>query len=128
MKKQNLLDHLLAGLKAAVQYWSAHADSLQSMEKVYVRKWTEDHPAADYAVQFLINPHGQLYKITQRHYANGSLIREESCIATHGWQSSGHLICLGMDRYLVFDAENKQLLVEDWNDTRGYTLEAYEQL
>ncbi len=128
MKKQNLLDNLLSGLKAAVQYWSDHAACHQAMDQVYVRKWREEEPAADYAVQILINPHGSIYKVTTRHFVNADLLREESYLATYGWHSNGHLIGLGMERFLVFDPAQKQLYLEEWTKGVGPILETYEQL
>jgi hypothetical protein len=128
MKKQNLLDNLLSGLKAAVQYWSDQATCQQALDQVYVRKWHEDDPAADYTVQILINPHGNIFKVTHRHFANGDLIREESYIATYGWHSNGHLIALGITRFLVFDPANKQLYLEDWPNGSEPVLEIFEQL
>jgi hypothetical protein len=128
MKKQNLLDCLLAGLRTAIQYWCEQSASWQAMEHVYVRKWREEEPAADYAVQILINPQGSLFKVTHRHFVNGDLLREESYPATYGWHSNGHLIALGITRYLVFDPANKLLYIEDWPETGDPTLETYEQI
>jgi hypothetical protein len=128
MKKQNLLDNLLSGLRTAVQYWSDHAASHQAMEQVYIRKWREEEPIADYATQILINPYGSIYKVTHRYFANGDLIREETYLATYGWQCNGHLIALGSHRWLVFNPEQRQLILEDWPDPGDLTTEIFEQL
>lgn len=128
MKKQNLLDSLVSGLRIALQYWCDQAASQQAMEHVYVRKWREEQVAADYAVQILINPHGSIFKVTHRHFVNGDLIREESYPATYGWHSNGHLIALGITRYLVFDPDQKLLYVEDWPENGDLSLEIYEQI
>lgn len=127
MKKQQVLDSLWGAFRAALQYWSDQAASQQAMEHVYVKKWHEDEPVADYAVQILINPHGSIFKVTHRHFVNGDLIREESYMATYGWHSNGHLIALGRERYLVFDPAQKQLYLEDWPEAGGRMLEIFEQ-
>jgi hypothetical protein len=128
MKKQSLLDSLLSGLRVAIQYWSDQAATQQAMEQVYVRKWHGEEFQADYAVQILINPNGSIFKITHRHFVNGDLIREESYPATYGWHSNGHLIALGIVRFLVFDPAQKLLYIEDCPERGNPTLETYEQL
>ncbi|MBW4888957.1 hypothetical protein KXQ82_04495 [Mucilaginibacter sp. HMF5004] len=128
MKKQQVLDSLWSALRAALQYWNDQAASQQAMEHVYVRKWHEDEPVADYAVQILINPHGSIFKVTHRHFVNGNLLREESYLATYGWHSNGHLIALGRERYLVFDPAQRQLYLEDWPESGERSLEIFEKL
>lgn len=128
MKKQNLLDGLIASLRIAVQFCSDHAASHRAMEQVYVRKWLGEGPEADFSIQILINPHGDLYKITHRHFNGINLLREETYFATYGWQCNGHLIALGSYRMLVFNPEMRQLILEDWPDHGDLTTEIFEQL
>ena len=128
MKKQSLLDSLFSALRAGIQYWSDQAASQHAMEQVYVKKWREEDPAADYAVQILINPHGSIFKVTHRHFVNGDFLREESYLATYGWHSNGHLMAIGAIRFLVLDPLQKQLYIEDTNHLGETTLETYQQL
>lgn len=127
MKKQHLFDSFLSGIRTAIRYWCGQAASQQAMEQVYVRRWREEDPEAEYAVQILINPHGSIYQVTQRHFVNGDLIREETYPATYGWHSGGHLIALGMERFLVFDPAQRLLYVENWLAGEEPSLEIYEQ-
>lgn len=127
MNTQNAVTRCRSVIRVLFQFCNAHRASRKALQKVYVRTWREAEPSAEYLVQLLINPHGQLFKVTRRYFVNGNYLREHSFLAIYGWGSSGHLYAIGSNSYVFLEPEQQLLYLEENAAGGEIHLETYQK-
>ncbi|TRW24218.1 hypothetical protein FMM05_10300 [Flavobacterium zepuense] len=128
MKKQSLWSKIGSILLIAKAYSRQHADSLAALEKVYIKRRPREDCREETVSTLSISRFGSVFKVHQKSYLYDDLVKEETWMATYGWQSSGHLIEIGGDRYLIFDPLHKVAYLEDSSDLKSTTLNFYNQI
>lgn len=114
-------------LSIALKYCRQHIASMDAMGMLYRKQWPGDTIAGGYtSIIIRITPYGSLYRVSQQYYLWNELQREHSWVASYGWHSNGHLMEIGGSRYCIFDPEQRQLLLESFdNDACEKKLEIY---
>lgn len=128
MKKQNLISKIWSILLIAKAYSRQHATSMAALEEVYIKCAPKQDDQGETLSTIRISRYGSVYQVHQKSYRYQDLIKEETWMATYGWQSSGHLIEIGGNRYLIFDPLNKVAYLEDCSDLLSTTLNFYHQI
>ncbi|WP_426672106.1 hypothetical protein ACPPVU_12830 [Mucilaginibacter sp. McL0603] len=127
MELSTIIKELRPAISAMLRYWQTQGASLRAMKNTYRREWREKEQGIIQAAEIRIYEHGTIYRVHRIFYTDGHFQREETWLATYGWQSSGHLIALGREGYLIFDPLSKLLHVEEWTGNT-VQLEIYHEL
>ncbi|TRW21958.1 hypothetical protein FMM05_19410 [Flavobacterium zepuense] len=128
MKEQSLWRKIQSVLLIARAYSRQHAQSLAALEEVYIKHCPKQDCREETTSTLSISRFGSVFKVHQKSYLYEELVKEETWMATYGWQSSGHLIEIGGDRYLIFDPLHKVAYLEDSSDLKSTTLNFYNQI
>lgn len=126
MKMTRLLTMVRMMMRVASHYCGQHAISLSAIHGNYTKRWIDPtYPDKKMRSTLKIVPYGSWYQISHILYKNDEIQKEETCLASYGWHSNGHLIEIGGYRYWIFNPLQQVLYVEDSADDGTKTIDIY---
>ena len=112
MKLIKLIGDIRLAAKTIIRFGRQHHATLSMIQGLYTRQPQHNKLITGIDTMIVIKPYGSLYQITRTDYICNTPQHEETWLAVYGWQSTGHLIELGGDRYCIFETISQSLYLE----------------
>lgn len=125
MKLNKLIHDLHLAVKIMLHFGRQHHATLSMIEGTYARQPLDDEWTAGVDTMLTIKASGSFYKVTCTDYVNNTSIYEAAWLAIYSWNSNGHLIEIGGDRYCIFDTASKSMYLETLTEQGKTTIELF---